>query len=83
MIELLLTLRVSRHQKRRFSRTVANDCIHEARGKGAVPMGSGINRAFISAHFLLSAYFVTAQTYKHMCSITRVYGSFVLDVLLV
>ena len=26
-----------------------------------------INRSFISVHFLLSTYFVTAQTYKRMC----------------
>ena len=37
-------------------------------------MGGAINRSFISAHFLLSAYFLTAQTYKHMRLITRVYG---------
>ena len=32
------------------------------RGKGAVPMGGAINRSFISAHFLSSAYILTAQT---------------------
>ena len=37
-------------------------------------MGGAINRPFISAHFLLSAYFLTAQTYKRMHLITRVYG---------
>ena len=65
---------VSHHQKRRFSGTVANDHIHAARGKGAVPMGSAINRSFISAHFLLSAYFLTVQTFKCMRLITQVYG---------
>ena len=44
------------------------------RNKGAVPMGGAINRSFISAHFLLSTYFLTAQTCKRMCLITRVYG---------
>ena len=38
-------------------------------------MGGAINRSFISAHFLLSLYFLTAQTYKHMRLITRVYGN--------
>ena len=66
MIELLLTLRVSRHQKRRFSGIVADDCIHAARGKGMAPMGGAIDHSFISAHFLLSAYFLTAQTNKCM-----------------
>ena len=47
------------------------------RGKGAVPMGDAINRSFISTHILLSAYFLTAQTYKHMRLITRVYGMIV------
>ena len=37
-------------------------------------MGGAINRSFISAHFLLSAYFLTPQTYKRMCLITRVHG---------
>ena len=37
-------------------------------------MGGAINRSFINAHFLLSIYFLTAQTYKRMCLITRVYG---------
>ena len=37
-------------------------------------MGGARNRSFISAHFLLSAYFVAAQTYKRMRLITRVYG---------
>ena len=32
------------------------------RGKGVVPMGGAINRSFISAHFLSSAYILTAQT---------------------
>ena len=54
---------------------MADDHIHEAQSKGLVPMGGAINRSFISAHFLLSAYFLTAQAYKHMCLITRVYGN--------
>ena len=37
-------------------------------------MGGAINHSFISAHFLLSVYFLTAQTYKRMCLITRIYG---------
>ena len=37
-------------------------------------MGGARNRSFISAHFLLSAYFLAAQTYKCMRLITRVYG---------
>ena len=37
-------------------------------------MGGAINRSFISVHFLLSAYFLTAWTYKHMRLTTRVYG---------
>ena len=36
-------------------------------------MGGAINCSFISTQFLLSAYFLTAQTYKHMRLITRVY----------
>ena len=48
--------------------------IHTAQGKGAIPMGSAINHSFISAHFLLSAYFLTVQTYKRMHLITQVYG---------
>ena len=64
----------SRHQKRRFSRTIANDRIRAARGKRALSMGSAINHFFISTHFLLSTYFLTVQTYKRMHLITRVYG---------
>ena len=43
-------------------------------------MCGAINRSFINTHFLLSAYFLTAQTYmyKHMCLITRVYGIIVI-----
>ena len=37
-------------------------------------MGGAINRSFISAHFLLSAYFLTAWTYKHMRLTTQIYG---------
>ena len=37
-------------------------------------MGDARNRYFISAHFLLSAYFLAAQTYKRMRLITRVYS---------
>ena len=50
-------------------------CSYIARGKRAVPMGGAINRSLISAHFLLSAYFLTVQTYKRMRLITRVYGN--------
>ena len=46
-------------------------------GKGAVQMGGAINRCFISAHLLLSAYFLTAQTYKCMRLTTRVYGIYI------
>ena len=37
-------------------------------------MGGATKRSFISAYFLLSAYFLTAQSYKCMCLTTRVYG---------
>ena len=37
-------------------------------------MGGARNCSFISAHFLLSAHFLAAQTYKRMRLITRVYG---------
>jgi hypothetical protein len=37
-------------------------------------VGGAINRSFTSAHFSISAYFLTAQTYKRMRLITRVYG---------
>ena len=37
-------------------------------------MGGAINRPFISVQFLLSTYFLTAQTYKRMRLITQVYG---------
>ena len=60
----------SHHQKRRLHRTMADDRIdrwHAARGKGVVLLGGTIYRSFISAHFLLSAYFLTTQTYKRMC----------------
>ena len=40
-------------------------------------MDGAINCSFISAHFLLSTYFLTAQTYKRMRFITRVYGSYI------
>ena len=30
-------------------------------------MGGATNRSFISTHFLLSMYFLTAQTYKCVC----------------
>ena len=33
-----------------------------------------IDRSFISAHFSINAYFLTAQTYKRMRLTTRVYG---------
>ena len=54
-----------------------DDRIHAARYKGALPMGGAINRSFISAHFLLSAYFLTVQTYKRMRLITRVYSTYI------
>ena len=54
---------------------MANDFIHVVRGKGAVLMGGAINRSFMNAHFLLSAYFLTFQTYKRMRLIIRVYGN--------
>ena len=50
------------------------NCQHAAQSEGAVLMGGAINRSFISAHFLLSTYFLTAQTYKHMHLITQVYA---------
>ena len=37
-------------------------------------MGSAINSSLISAHFSISAYFLTFQTYKCMRLTTRVYG---------
>ena len=54
---------------------MADDRIHAARGEGVILMGGAINCSFISAHYLLSAYFLTVQTYKHMRLIARVYGS--------
>ena len=39
-------------------------------------MGGANNRSFTSAHFCISAYFLTAETYKLMRLTTRVYGSF-------
>ena len=53
---------------------MANDRIHAAQGKGALPIGGAIYCSFISTHFLLSAYFLTVQTYKRMCLITQVYS---------
>ena len=38
-------------------------------------MGGANNRSLISAHFCISAYFLTAETYKRMRLTTRVYGS--------
>ena len=35
--------------------------------------GSAINHSFITAHFLLRAYFLTAQLYKCMRLITQTY----------
>ena len=46
------------------------------RGKGVVPMDGVTNRSFISAHFLLSTYFLTAQSYKCMRLIIWVYGMY-------
>ena len=37
-------------------------------------MGGANNRSLISAHFCISAYFLTAETYKRMRLTTRVYG---------
>ena len=42
--------------------------------KWAVQMGGATKHSFISAYFLLSAYFLTAQSYKRMRLTTRVYG---------
>ena len=42
--------------------------------KWAVPIGGATKRSFISTYFLLSAYFLTAQSYKRMRLTTRVYG---------
>ena len=41
-------------------------------------MGGANNRSLISAHFCISAYFLTAETYKRMRLTTRVYGILVL-----
>ena len=38
-------------------------------------VGGANNRSLISAHFCISAYFLTAETYKCMRLTTRVYGS--------
>ena len=40
-------------------------------------MGGANNRSLISAHFCISAYFLTAETYKRMRLTTRVYGSMI------
>ena len=37
------------------------------------------NRSLISAQFCISAYFLTAETYKRMRLTTRVYGSYFLQ----
>ena len=37
-------------------------------------MGGANNRSLISAHFCISVYFLTAETYKHMRLTTRVYS---------
>ena len=37
-------------------------------------VGGAINRSLISAHFSISAYFLTVQTYKRMRLTTQVYG---------
>ena len=42
--------------------------------KWAVQMGGATKRSFINAYFLLSAYFLTTQSYKRMRLTTRVYG---------
>ena len=54
--------------------------VHPTGGKGAELMGGAINRSFISAHFLLSAYFLTAWTYKNMRLTTQIYGTSFLHV---
>ena len=38
-------------------------------------MGGAYNRSLISAHFCISAYLLTAETYKRMRLTTRVYGN--------
>ena len=38
-------------------------------------MGGANNRSLISAHCCISAYFLTAETYKRVRLTTRVYGS--------
>ncbi len=43
-------------------------------------MGGAINRSFISAHFSISAYFLTTQTYKRMRLLTRVYGIYAVHI---
>ena len=43
--------------------------------KWVVLMGGAINHSLICAHFSISAYFLTAQTYKRMRLTTRVYGT--------
>ena len=40
-------------------------------------MGGAIKSLFISAHFLLSAYILTARAYRRMRLATRVYSGFV------
>ena len=42
--------------------------------KWAVQMGGATKRSFISAYFLLSAHFLTTQSYKRMRLTTLVYG---------
>ena len=48
--------------------------------KWAVQMGGATKRSLISAYFLLSAYFLTAQSYKRMRLTTRVYGNCIMAV---
>ena len=42
-------------------------------------MGGATKRSLISAYFLLSAYFLTAQSYKRMRLTTRVYGIIIVN----
>ena len=81
MIKLLLNLRVSRHQKRRFSAgpwltIVSMQQLHWASSrKGGGTNGRCYKSLFYKCTLLLSAYFLTIQTYKRMCLITQVYGT--------
>ena len=43
-------------------------------------MGGADNRSLISAHFCISAYFLTAETYKRMRLTTQVYGLYMKEI---